>query len=77
MLVANLLLLLGCELVDFLIFNKDAETRAEAVDLGQALLKGDYIHHVNADHEFKDGMLLDIHRLLEERRASSNICLCG
>jgi len=47
----------GTELVDWLIEHKEAETRADGIELGKALLKKDHIHHVTAGHDFKDEKL--------------------
>lgn len=47
----------GTELVDCLIRCGEAETRAEATELGQLLVETDYIHHVVDEHNFEDDFL--------------------
>nr|QZX63201.1 glutathione peroxidase isoform 2 [Halisarca dujardinii] len=43
------------ELVDWLVNNTEAETRDDAVGIGQMLVRSDYIHHVVDEHDFEDG----------------------
>ncbi|XP_068556918.1 DEP domain-containing mTOR-interacting protein-like isoform X2 [Anas acuta] len=49
---------LGCEMVDWLVQEGEAESRKEAVELGQALLEHGIIQHVSNRHHFFDGDLL-------------------
>ena len=48
---------LGSEAVDWMVNNEFANTREEAVLLGQEMLQNDVFHHVAYDHTFKDEYL--------------------
>lgn len=45
------------ELVDWFVSSGEAETREQAVELGQLLVNTDYIHHVVDEHNFEDAYL--------------------
>lgn len=47
----------GSEAVDWMINNEFANTREEAIHLGQEMLQNDVFHHVTYDHTFKDAYL--------------------
>jgi hypothetical protein len=48
---------IASELVDWLLQNSEATTRQDAVEIGQMLVRADYIHHVVDEHHFEDGYL--------------------
>ncbi|XP_042740713.1 DEP domain-containing mTOR-interacting protein-like isoform X2 [Lagopus leucura] len=49
---------LGCEMVEWLVQEGEAESRREAVELGQALLEHGIIQHVSNRHHFLDSDIL-------------------
>ncbi|XP_030318937.1 DEP domain-containing mTOR-interacting protein isoform X2 [Calypte anna] len=49
---------LGCELIDWLLQEGEAENRKEAVELGRALLEHGIIQHVSNRHHFFDSDIL-------------------
>uniref|UniRef100_A0A8C3JX44 DEP domain-containing mTOR-interacting protein n=1 Tax=Calidris pygmaea TaxID=425635 RepID=A0A8C3JX44_9CHAR len=49
---------LGCEMIDWLVQEGEAENRKEAVELGQALLEHGIIQHVSNRHHFFDSDVL-------------------
>ncbi|XP_009272175.1 PREDICTED: DEP domain-containing mTOR-interacting protein [Aptenodytes forsteri] len=49
---------LGCEMIDWLIQEGEAENRKEAVELGRALLEHGIIQHVSNRHHFFDSDIL-------------------
>lgn len=49
--------IVASELVDWFVSSGEAETRHQAVELGQLLINTDYIHHVVDEHNFEDAYL--------------------
>ena len=49
--------IIASELVDWFVSSGEAETREQAVELGQLLINTDYIHHVVDEHNFEDAYL--------------------
>lgn len=45
------------ELVDWMVQNGEAASREEGVELGQLLVRADFIHHVVDEHHFEDNFL--------------------
>ena len=45
------------ELVNWFVTSGEAETRGQAIELGQLLINTDYIHHVVDEHNFEDAYL--------------------
>ena len=45
------------ELIDWFVSSGEAESREQAVELGQLLINTDYIHHVVDEHNFEDAYL--------------------
>jgi len=59
--------LVGKELVNWLVEQKVANTREEAIVIGKGLIDNNYIHHVHDDHVFKDDFLF--YRFREDEKA--------
>lgn len=52
-----ILLYIASELIDWFVSSGEAESRDQAVELGQLLINTDYIHHVVDEHNFEDAYL--------------------